>query len=209
MSATADETSVPKSRPRGSVVRRALKAFVFSLAVVVVSPFIFISWLESVRTRSEAFFLTFAQLLAFMPGPVGVKLRGAFYWATLEDCSWETSIGFGSVFTHRGAVLAANVSMGSYCVIGHVNLGSGVMMGSRVSIPSGKRQHFSEAGGIVAEARYDTVRIGASCWIGEAAVILADVGEGSIVSAGAVIVKAMAGRSVIGGNPAQVLRTLP
>ncbi|MEJ0084610.1 MAG: acyltransferase [Pseudomonadota bacterium] len=212
MAANADETSVPQNesnpKPAGGLLRRAVKAAVFALAALVVSPLILITWLESVLTRGEAVFLTCAQLLAPMPGPPGVKLRGAFYWATLADCSWETSIGFGSVFTHRGAVLAANVSMGSYCVIGHANLGSGVMMGSRVSIPSGKRQHFGESGGIVAEARYDTVTIGAGCWIGEAAVILADVGEGSIVSAGAVIVKAMAGRSVIGGNPAQVLRSL-
>ena len=81
-------------------------------------------------------------------------------------------------------------------------------MGSRVSIPSGKRQHFGEGGSLVAEARYDTVKVGAGCWIGEGAILLAEVGEGSVVSAGAVVVKAMPGGSIIGGNPAQVLRSL-
>jgi acetyltransferase-like isoleucine patch superfamily enzyme len=208
MNATVDETSAPKGKPRGSVLRRALKAVVFALAAALVSPLILLSWIESVITRGEGVFLTCTQLLALMPGPPGAKLRGAFYCATLERCSWETYIGFGSVFTHRGATLAAHVSMGAYCVIGHANLGSGVMIGSRVSIPSGKRQHFGEEGGIVAEARYDTVNVGAGCWIGEAACLLADVGAGCIVSAGAVVVKAMPARSVIGGNPAQVLRTL-
>jgi virginiamycin A acetyltransferase len=189
-------------------LRRALKACVFACATVLVSPLILLSWLESALSQGEGVFLTCAQLLACAPGPPGTKLRGAFYWATLEACSWETHIGFGSVFTHRGAILAANVSMGAYCVIGHANLGSGVMMGSRVSIPSGKRQHFGEAGNIVAEARYDTVSVGAGCWIGESACLLADVGEGSIVSAGAVVVKAMPARTVIGGNPAQVLKSL-
>ena len=208
MAVTADPTTVPKPQPRGSAARRALKALVFGIAALVVSPLILVTWLESVVSSGEGVFLTCAQLLANLPGPPGAKLRGAFYWATLERCSWETHIGYGSVFTHRGAVVAPHVSMGAYCVIGHAVFGAGVMMGSRVSIPSGKRQHFGEAGGIVAEARYDTVSVGAGCWIGEAACLLADVGEGCIVSAGAIVVKAMPGRSIIGGNPAQVLRTL-
>lgn len=164
MTATADPTTMPQ--PRGSAARRAVKALVFGIAALLVSPLILITWLESVTTKGEGVFLTCAQLLASLPGPPGAKLRGAFYWATLERCSWETHIGFGSVFTHRGAVLAPHVSMGAYCVIGHANLGAGVMMGSRISIPSGKRQHFGDAGGIVAEARYDTVSVGAGCWIG-------------------------------------------
>jgi acetyltransferase-like isoleucine patch superfamily enzyme len=207
MTAT-EQLNVAKSVPRGSAVRRALKALVFATAVLLVSPLILLTWIESVLIRGEGVFLTCAQLLAFAPGPPGAKLRGAFYSATLENCSWETHIGFGSVFTHRGALLAPHVSMGAYCVIGHAHLGSGVMMGSRVSIPSGKRQHFADAGGVVAETRYDTVKIGAGCWIGEGAIILADVGAGSVVAAGAVVVKAMPDACLVGGNPAQVLRTL-
>ena len=205
MSATIDQTTMS----RGGPVRRVLKALVFGVAWVLVSPLILLTWLESLLTRSEQVFLFCSQLLALAPGWPGVQLRGAFYCATLQDCNWRTHVGFGSVFTHRGAKLAAHVSMGAYCVIGHVDLGPGVMMGSRVSIPSGKRQHFDEAGGITAEARYDTVSVGAGCWIGEGAILLAEVGAGCIVSAGAVVVKPMPARSVIGGNPAQVLRSLP
>jgi len=208
MAATADENTGSKRQPRGGAVRHAFKALVFGIAALVVSPLILISWIESLLSKGEGVFLTCAQLLASLPGPPGAKLRGAFYWASLEHCSWETHIGFGSVFTHRGATLAPNVSMGAYCVLGHANLGAGVMMGSRISIPSGKRQHFGDDGSIVAQTRYDTVKIGAGCWIGEGAIILADVGQGCIVSAGAVVVKAMPDASLVGGNPAQVLRSL-
>lgn len=189
-------------------MKTALKALVFGVAWLLVSPLILLTWLESLLTRSEQVFLFCAQLLACMPGWPGVKLRGAFYCATLLGCSWQTHIGFGSLFTHRGARLAAHVSMGAYCVIGHADIGAGVMMGSRVSIPSGKRQHFGDDGSIVVEARYDTVSVGAGCWVGEGAILLAEVGPGCIVSAGAVVVKAMPGKSVLGGNPAQVLRSL-
>jgi acetyltransferase-like isoleucine patch superfamily enzyme len=189
-------------------LRRVLKMLVFGIAWLAVSPLVILSWLEARLTKGEQVFLFCAQLLAWMPGWPGARLRGAFYTGSLERCSWETHIGFGSVFTHRGAVLAANVSMGAYCVIGHAHLGAGVMMGSRVSIPSGKRQHFGEDGALVTEARYDTVSVGAGCWIGEGAILLSQVGPGSVVSAGAVVVKAMPERSIIGGNPAQVLRSL-
>ncbi len=188
--------------------RRLLKAAIFAVAWLLVLPLVLVTWIESRLSRSELVFQFCAQALACVPGWPGVQLRGAFYSSTLKDCSWETHIGFGSHFTHRGAVLAANVSMGSYCVIGHADIGAGVMMGSRVSIPSGKRQHFGDQGEIVSETRYDTVHIGAGCWIGEGAIILADVGARSIVSAGAVVIKAMPEGSLSGGNPAQVIRTL-
>jgi len=188
--------------------KRWLKAVVFAIGCAAVSPLIFLAWIEARVTRGEAVFIAFAQLLAMVPGRVGTILRGAYYYGTLKRSSWETHIGFGSLFTHRGAVLASNVSMGTYCVIGHANIGSKVMMGSRVSIPSGKRQHFGESREIVAEVRYDTVDIGGGSWIGEGAIVLASVGQGCIVSAGAVVTKAMPDSCIVCGNPAQVISKL-
>ena len=189
-------------------MKRAIKAVVFVMAWLLVAPLILLTWLEAAISGSELVFNFCAQALAPLPGWPGVQLRAAFYSATLQNCSWEVHIGFGSLFTHRGAVLAAQVSMGSYCVLGHVDIGAGVMMGSRVSIPSGKRQHFGEGGEITAEARFDTVHVGAGCWIGEGAILLADVGAKSIVSAGAVVTKAMPGANLVAGNPAQPIRSL-
>jgi len=189
-------------------MKAVIKAMLFSAGVVLVSPLIVLCWIESRAGRSEVVFVGSAQLVALIPSHIGVVLRGAFYWAALTSCSREVHIGFGSLFTHRNARVADNVSTGSYCVLGHVDIGTGVMMGSRVSIPSGKRQHFGETGEIVTEARYETVRIGAGTWIGEGAIVLADVGQGSVVSAGAVVTKPMPEYSIVGGNPAQVIKVL-
>jgi len=190
-------------------MRRALKFLVFGIAWLLVLPLILVTWLEALVSRSEQVFQFCAHLLAPAPGWPGAKLRGAFYTATLANCHWETHIGFGSIFTHRGATLAAHVSIGAYCVIGHADLGPHVMTGSRVSIPSGKRQHFGDQGGVVTETRYDTVSVGARCWVGEGAIVLADVGADSIVAAGAVVVKPIPQSCLVGGNPAQVLRSPP
>ena len=190
-------------------LRRLLKLLVFVLALALTAPLWVLAWLEKRTTHGEALFCFGAQACAIAPGPPGLWLRAAYYWATLDDCSWETHIGFGSLFTHRGAQVAANVSTGAWCVLGHVRLGAGARLASRVSVPSGKRQHLDGSGALSGGTRFDTVTIGEGCWIGEAAVVLADVGARSIVGAGAVVVHPQPGESLISGNPATLLRNLP
>lgn len=185
-----------------------IKATIFALSLAVAMPMILASWLEKRSTRGEAVFLLCSQLLSVMPGFPGRWLRGAFYYGVLDRCSWETHIGFGTLFTHRGATVGSRVSMGAYCVIGHARLGDELMIGSRVSIPSGKRQHLDEAGQLAATTRFDAVSVGPRTWVGEGAILVADVGSDCIVSAGAVVTKEMPSRCLIGGNPARVIRAL-
>jgi acetyltransferase-like isoleucine patch superfamily enzyme len=192
----------------GTRTRQAVKAVVFSGSVLVVSPLILLAWLEKHTSRGEMVFTLSAQALALVPGLPGSYLRGAYYFGSLARCSWENHIGFGSIFTHRGGSLGSRASMGSYCVIGHANIGDEVMMGSRVSIPSGKRQHLDDEGRLSSGSWYETVTIGSRTWVGEGAIIMADVGASCIVSAGAVVIHQMPDRSIIGGNPARVIRTM-
>ena len=191
-----------------SAVRRGVKAIAFAMALVMVLPLIVLSWLEKRLSRSELLFLLCAQSLAVVPGFPGQWLRGAYYFGTLDECSWEVRFGFGTVFTHRGATIGPRVSTGAYCVLGHVKIDEDVMIGSRVSIPSGKRQHLDEAGRLARVTRFDHVGVGAHSWIGEGAILLADVGEGCIVSAGAVVIDTMPAGQLIGGNPARVIRDI-
>jgi len=189
-------------------IRRLIKRVVFAAAFVLASPAILIALLEKRTTKGEALFVAGSQLLALIPGRVGVYMRAAYYFATLDGCSWEIHVGFGSIFTHRAAVLERNASMGAYCVIGHARIGEGVMMASRVSIPSGKRQHLDGEGRVTSQARFDVVTIGAGTWVGEGAIIMADVGARCIVSAGAVLPKTTPPAVLVGGNPAEVLKRL-
>lgn len=181
---------------------------VFGASLVLTWPLIVATWLEKRLSKSEAVFICLSQLLALIPGLIGTYLRAAYYYASLDRCSWETHVGFGSIFTHRGASLGRSVSMGAYCVIGHADIGDNVMMASRISIPSGKRQHFDDSGRLSSETRYERVIVGGKSWIGEGATIVADVGSQCIVSAGAVVVKNMPNGCLIGGNPARVLKSL-
>lgn len=190
------------------MLRWATKLFVFAIAMVIVMPLVALTWIEKKTGGFEAVFNTCAQLLALVPGPIGRLLRAGYYFGTLDSCSWQVHIGFGSLFTHRGARISRNVSMGSYCVIGHAEIASGARMASRISIPSGKRQHLDDGGNVTDDTIFDRVSIGSDAWVGEAATILADVGDRVIVSAGAVVIKPVPSDHVVGGNPAKVIRAL-
>jgi acetyltransferase-like isoleucine patch superfamily enzyme len=187
-------------------MRRVAKAIVFAGSLIFCLPFIALVWAEKHFARGEALFAFCGQTLAVMPGFIGRWLRGAYYFGTLDRCSWEAHIGFGTLFTHRGAAIGSRVSFGAYCVVGHAEIGQDVMIGSRVSIPSGKRQHLDDEGRLAAVTRFERVQIGSHCWIGEGAIIMARIGERSIVSAGAVVSREMPASSLIGGNPAKVIR---
>jgi virginiamycin A acetyltransferase len=189
-------------------LRRLIKRAVFGLCWLSISPVLLLTWIERRSGRSEVVFLFFSQAFALLPGLPGIYVRSAYYFVALDGCAWENHVGFGSVFSHRGAWLGRNASLGTYCVIGHANIGEFAMIASRVSIPSGKRQHFDEAGGVSAKPRFDRVTIGRRCWIGEGAIVLANLGDDCVVSAGSVVLREVPARCLVAGNPAKVVREL-
>ena len=56
------------------------------------------------------------------------------------------------------------------------------------------------------EGAFTTISIGDNCWIGASAIIMADVGAGSTIGAGAVVTRAIPPNVVAAGNPARVIR---
>jgi acetyltransferase-like isoleucine patch superfamily enzyme len=183
-----------------------LKRLAFLAAAVVAAPAVLIVRAEALFGRGEGVFSGFAELFAMVPGRPGTMLRAAYYSGTLREASWETSVGFGSVIVHRAASLGRHASLGRFCVIGEAEIGDSVMIGSRVSVPSGKRQHLDDEGRLSADAgRFERVKIGAGCWVGDGAVVMADVGPASIVAAGSIVSSPMPAGVTLGGNPARVL----
>lgn len=111
-----------------------------------------------------------------------------------------------------------NVSINSDCHIGAINeiiIEEGVLIASKVFITD----HFH--GKITNEAIVASpserklyskgpVKIEKNVWIGEGVVILPNVtiGENSIIGANSVITRDIPKNSVVGGNPAKIIRTL-
>ncbi len=149
-----------------------------------------------------------AHATAVLPGLVGDYLRVAYYVWTLDECALNSRVEFGSFFAHPQAKMGAGVYIGSYTVLGRVEIGEGSQIASGVQILSGRRQHERREDGKLSggeEGEFRTVRLGRQCWVGAGAIVMADIGDGVTVGAGAVVVKPLAAGVVAVGNPARVL----
>jgi virginiamycin A acetyltransferase len=158
--------------------------------------------------RIEPIYRYWAQGCALVPGLPGDYLRIGYYRLTLEKCSMDSRIQFGSFFVHRSASVARGVCIGCYCVLGKTTIGERTQIGSGVHILSGKQQHPRDAAGRIMGSEhgvFETVRIGADCWIGSGSMVLAEVGDRSTIGAGSVVVQAVPASSVAVGNPARVV----
>jgi virginiamycin A acetyltransferase len=184
--------------------RLAIKRLVQAVALATVFP----SALICGFGRIELLYTLFAHLHALTPGFIGNYCRAAFYKLTLKECSIDTIISFGTFFSRRTASVKPFVSIGAFCVIGCVHIGDRTQIASHVEIPSGRRGHIRDAEGRLGASVDDELVIGADCWIGASAIVMANIGDGTTIGAGTVVVKDVPAGVVAVGNPAQVVRPM-
>ena len=190
------------------MIRRALKLAANAVFLLLALPAAALSGFG----RVELLFVMFAQACAMAPGLPGDFLRIAFYRLTLLDCSLGSRIGFGSFFAHREATVGSRVYIGSYCVLGRVSIGSRTQIASGVQVLSGRHQHVRDRSGQISgsqEGEFVTVTIGSDCWIGAAAIVMADIGANCTVGAGSVVTRPIPPGSVAVGSPARVIQDKP
>jgi acetyltransferase-like isoleucine patch superfamily enzyme len=159
--------------------------------------------------RFESGFQFWSQACSLAPGLPGDYLRVAYYRLTLEECSRDSRIQFLSFFSHSRARLGRGVFIGGSCILGHARIGDRTQIASGVQVLSGKRQHARGDDGRLRGAdftAFDTISIGADCWIGAGAIIMADVGDGCTIGAGSVVTQPVAPRTVAAGTPARAIR---
>jgi virginiamycin A acetyltransferase len=174
------------------------------LLQVLVSPLILACEIERRLGNGERVFVCCGELLALLPGLPGSMLRKAFYAATVRACAARAYIGFGSMIVHRNASVGDDVSIGPYGIIGTVRIGDGVKIASRVSIMSGRHQHHATAGGeALGVPIFSEVTVGAGAWIGEGAIVMANIGRAAVVGAGSVVVRDVPDGATVVGNPAR------
>jgi len=190
-------------------VRSVAKASLNALGLLLASLYIVYAKLLGLLV-GEVGFSHAAYALAVIPGFLGVSTRRAFYCVMLHECHWDVHVGFGSAFTHPTAVVGKRVWIGAYSLIGRCTLGDDVVIGSRVSVLSGRHQHRFDRLDLPIRAQpgvLEEVAVGEDCWLGEGCIITADVGAGCVVGAGAVVVDPIEPLSVVVGNPARQVAT--
>lgn len=191
-------------------MRRIVKKIMKNIAIILVMPLYIILCLSDSIKKSDYVFQACSQFLSLFPGIPGNYLRQQFYCLSLAECYDDCCIEFGTRLNQRGIELGHRVYIGTNCCIGLCRLEDDVMLGSNVDLLSGKNQHFfdnicmpiREQGGVL-----EKIIVGQDCWLGNSSVVMANVGQKTIVAAGSVVVKNMPSYSIVGGNPAKVLRS--
>jgi acetyltransferase-like isoleucine patch superfamily enzyme len=113
---------------------------------------------------------------------------------------------------HRDISLGDRVQFGTDCFVQcDLSVGDDVLIASRVAFIGRDDHRFDVVGSTIWDSpRGDTHRtvVHDDVWIGHGAIIVAgvEIGEGSIVAAGSVVVKDVPPYSIVGGNPAKVIR---
>ena len=176
--------------------------------------FALLAWplaLLSLFGKSRPAYLSGAHLVALGPGIAGDYLRCAYYRWTLKACSPQCRISFGVIFSNSDSTVEDGVYVGPYSVLGRVRLGRNAQLASLVQVLSGAKQHGRNDKGELLTGElgeFEEVQIGNNCWIGASAIVMASVGEGSTIGAGAVVTRAIPARVIAVGNPARVIKTL-
>jgi acetyltransferase-like isoleucine patch superfamily enzyme len=192
-----------------SGAKGAVKLGLHGLCVVLVLPALLMYAVGCLLLGRNRALEGSSQMLAGLPGLTGVFLRRAFLGCVLKRCHRSADVGFGTLFSQAGAVIDENVYVGPRCHLGWVHLEKDVLLAAGVHIPSGGQTHFFDDPTVPIRdqgGERAMVTIGAGAWIGSAAVVLADVGAGTIVGAGSVVTKPLPPNVIAAGVPAKVLR---
>jgi acetyltransferase-like isoleucine patch superfamily enzyme len=178
------------------------------IATILVGPF---AWGFRVLERAGVLHLPgISQLLALLPGRPGQVLRPIFYSMVLDGVSRHCRIEFGTIFANKDIRIGNNVYIGAYCIIGGCSIGGNTLVGSFVDIMAGPHTHGIRQTAVPIReqpGKYEPVTIGSDCWIGNKAVVMRSVGDGSIVGAGSIVNRPVPPGSVVAGNPARVIGT--
>jgi acetyltransferase-like isoleucine patch superfamily enzyme len=188
---------------------RAAKTVLRGLAAILVVPALASYALRASLMGRDRALEGSTQALALLPGLTGQYLRRAFLGRVLDHFDPTAVVEFGTIFSKAGARIHERVYIGPRCHLGLVEIGRDALIAAGVHIPSGGRIHGEERLDVPIRDQEGTARrvtIGAGCWIGSAAVVMADVDADTIVGAGSVVTKPLPARVVAAGVPARVIR---
>jgi acetyltransferase-like isoleucine patch superfamily enzyme len=149
------------------------------------------------------------QWVSLFPGLLGEWFRLAYLQWTTNSGLRGCCISFGTTFSDQRVQIGDGVYIGRGCDIGYADIGKNCVVGSGVHIISGLRQHGFEELGIPIKDQpggYSKVTIDEDSWIGNGAIIAANIGRKCVIGAGSVVVKPVPDFSVAAGNPARVIR---
>lgn len=192
------------------MLKQSAKQTARLLAIAIVLPVYVLYLLISQLSSKDQAFAGFSQFFSLFPGLSGSFLRVAFYHLAMKSCEGDLSIGFGSLFSQWQTELSDGVYIGPQCNIGKSRIEANCLLGSGVHVMSGKGQHnFTDLDTPIREqgGSFETVTIGEDSWIGNGALIMANIGKKCIIGAGSVVIDDVPDYSIVAGNPAKIIKS--
>lgn len=191
-------------------MKEAAKAVARAIAFVAAAPWILSFCVRSALLGRDRAIEGSTQALAWLPGLSGQYIRRAFLQSAIAHCAASATIEYGVLISQAGTRIDENAYIGPRCHIGLAHIGRDCLIAAGVHIPSGAATHGNES--LVKPIREQEgtrmmVSIGAGCWIGSAAVVMADVGHDTVVGAGAVVTKPLPSGVIAVGVPARIVRS--
>ncbi len=190
-------------------MKTACKAVANGAAMLLVLPAYVLYLVGLVLLGKERAFPGWSQAFSLLPGITGSYLRRAFYRLALTRCGQDVCLSFGTIFSHATAELGDRVYVGAFCCLGDVTLEEDVLLGSHVSVPNGGAQHGIDRLDIPIREQvgvWPRITIGRDTWIGDRAIVLANIGQHCVIGAGAVVTQPIPDRAIAVGVPAKIIR---
>lgn len=146
--------------------------------------------------------------IAYVPYRLGEQIRFHFYKRTLKHVGKNVLFSFGTVFTNKEITIGNNVRFGPFNTIGNADFGDNILIAQYVHFMSGSHQHGYKRDELIMNQSGlpKKIYIGSDVWIGVNSVIMNDVGEGSVVGAGSIVVSSIENYSIAVGNPCKRIR---
>lgn len=190
-------------------MRGLIKRLFQGMATIGVLPVVFIYAFFCLVCERNACFASVSQCLSLIPGKCGSYLRAAFFHFSMEECSLDVIISFGSLFSQTNTRIGSGVYIGPQCNIGSSHIGADCLIGSGVHILSGNKQHNLDRLDIPVRDQggdFAAIALGKDTWVGNGAIIMANVGNHCVIGAGAVVTHPVNDYEIVSGNPASVVR---
>jgi acetyltransferase-like isoleucine patch superfamily enzyme len=190
-------------------VKSVLKCVINGIALLSVVPAVFLFWISCLLLGKEKAFPGWSQAFSLLPGLIGAYVRRAFYRYVLSESGPDSWLSFGTIISHPTTRIGRKVYVGPFCSLGDVTLEEDVLLGSHVSIMNGSGQHGIERLDLPIREQpgvWPHITVGQNTWIGDRAIIMADVGKHCVIGAGSLVSKPIPDYAVAVGVPAKVIR---
>lgn len=190
-------------------MKKIIRGLIIGIVFIPIFPLGVIAKLCYWLFKSQIMFAIFAEILSLIPNLPGSFCRMVYYKMTLDKSHLNIYFAFGAIVTKMQTRLGYFSGVGGRTTIGLADVGDYTIVSNNVSVLSGGRQHNfdnPDEGVIGDDDNYQRIKIGSHSFIGERAIVMADVGDRTIIGAGAVVVKNIPSYSIAVGNPAKVVK---